>query len=323
MIDVLHALFHKDDSVNVKSGGRVTALLFSCLAVFMLSACGSSGPAKDVTISDAFWVIDNRVSENSGASAFLRFWLVFEEVDLEAEDFASIEIEDPTKTRTWTFDEAEDFEEDFFVGEMNSLFATNYLYSSADDGSTLPIGTYTFTITLKNGRTETGSLLVPAPGSLGTEGRSHVYTENFSRASNPPGGYVALPRRGTIEAATLDPQAASLELTFSATDELVFSGWLVAYDAAGDSIGASDDLRDYETGAVMPGLNEGAGFMTEGTSNRLTLSSSQFEFWEDDTSFEDIAALRLILTDGSQYEGTTSTYDTRSVSGLFEVTLGN
>ena len=307
---------------NVKVHLRGAIALSFLLTLLALSACGSSGSDKQVSVETVYWITENlnRDAEEPGPTARVRFRLIFAEEDLSADDFASIRIEDPSQTLDWVFDETEDFEERFDAEYGN--FLTPFLVSSRlDGGSVLPIGTYTFTITLKNGNSNTATLLVPAPNSLGTDGNSFVYTEDFSGADAPPAGYTPLPRRGTIEAATLE--ADSLDVTFSVESDVIYSGWLWAFDAEGEYVGKSEDLRVYETGTISAGLNGGAALLTDGTSNQLSLSPSRFEFKEG-RSFEDVASIYLVLTDGEQYLGTdTDLWDNRSVSSKFEVSVSD
>ena len=286
-----------------------------CLLSLLLSACGElapsavSVPAQEVTIKDVGWILENRPSgAQAEPSVFAKFWLVFDEHGLGADEFASVRIDAPNGSH-WLYDEPQDFTGNLFSGENGSIFETGYLYSSnLGAGHALPIGTYTFTVTLRSGGSSTRTLLVPAPGSEDTDGNAFVYSEQFEGAASPPEGYVALPKRAAVQSAALDK--ASLTISFTVDDSKVFSGWLWVYDAAGKPIGGSEDLRSYET--------KGAGLLTDGSLNRMTLSAEQFGF-VGGASFEDLAGLELVLTDGWQYPGAERSWDTRSISERFEL----
>lgn len=309
---------------NLKVHLRGAIALSFLLVLLALSACGSSGSDKQVSVERVLWITENRDrdAEEPGPTARVRFRLVFAEDNLTADDFVLIKVENSSQMLNWVFDEAEDFEGRF--DPESSIFFLPYLvFLGLDGGNALPIGTYTFTVTLRNGSSDTATLLVPAPNSSGTDGNSFVYTEDFIGADAPPAVYTPLPERGIIETATLDAQADSLDVTFSVSSDVVYSGWLWAYDVEGDYVGLSEYLRDYETATLSPSLNGGTELLADGTSNQFSLSSAQFEF-EEGYDFEDIAILELVLTDGEQYLGTeTNDYDNRSRSKRFGVSADN
>lgn len=279
-------------------------------------------PQKEVSIERLGWILENRDSSrtSSGATALLRPSVKFADTGLEASDFASIKITSPTGT-SWPYDEASDFEERF--DSENDVFYFFSLYaSSLDGGSYVALGNYTVDVVLKNGNTATKTLLVPAPASSETDGYAFAYTENYANAANPPSDYIALPKRATVESATLDSRTSQLDVAFSVTDDRIYSGWLRLYNAEGEYIGYTEDFRDYEEGTIMSQLNSGTTFFTDGAANTLSVSADQLDFFEPEIdSFADVASVLVVLTDGEQYAGTDSFFDTMSTSSKFDVSM--
>lgn len=297
------------------------------ILALLLAACGGAGtssvPKKQVSIESLGWIIENRDPSlsSSSTSARLRTYINLVDMGLEASDFASVEITDPSDDDGhWFFDTLDEFGDNF--DREYSTFTFTLVDSSRDNGSVMPLGDYVVTLKLKNGNSATQTLSVPAPGSREADGYSFVYTEDYSGAGNPPSNYAALPKRATITNATLDAQASTLDVSFSVTDDMIYSGWLWFYDEAGEFVGYTDYLRNYETGAVMAQLNGGASLLTDGATNTLNLTAASEQLTlVNEASFSDIASVSVVLTDGKQYADTKSSYDTRSRTGKFNVAV--
>ena len=285
------------------------------------SSRNASGSAKTGQHSRA-WVgfIENRdpSRSTSGATAFLRPSIAFTATGLEAADFASIQITSSEGT-SWSYDEAADFEKRF-SSESNIFFFPSLYDSDLEGGAYVALGDYEVKATLKNGNTATKTLLVPAPASAETDGYNFAYTESYANAANPPSDYVALPKRATVESATLDLQASNLEVTFSITDDRIYNGWLRTYNAEGEHLGSSDYFRS-KTDGVMPQLNSGGELRTDGATNTLSVSAEELSFYDADTSLADVAAVLVVLTDGEQYEDIDVYYDAMSTSSEFDVSV--
>ena len=292
------------------------------LALF-LAACGGTSstplPKKEVRVERLGWVLENRSPSESdlGTSARLRTSIKFADTGLEAGDFASVRITDPTDRGIyWLFDDAADFEEKF-NGE-NDVFFANLVVSGQDNGAVMALGTYTYEVVLKNGNSARETLLVPAPGSADTDGYSFVYTEDY--AADPPSNFVALPERAAIQTVTLDLQGARLDVAFSAVGKDIYNGWVWAYDAQGEFVGYSSYFRD-EAGALVPELNGGAALLKDGALNTLSVPEARMDF-VDTASLADVASVVVVLTDGEQYASETHTnHDAMSVSSRADVVV--
>jgi hypothetical protein len=297
------------------------------LILGLLVACdGGSNPGSSVSadLEDSVgWVIGNIPqnfwSDGSGPSAVIDLFITFKDADIEAADIESVEITNSLSPgRNWSY--AADRIADYFYtsqrsGQKRMAFPGLWTSTVALNGSVAYLGTYTVEVELKNGRRGTATLVTPAPGALAADGFSYTYSpEDY--LGTPPSDYVALPRRATIGAVALDTTNNLLTINFSVDDDKVYSGWVLFFDTNGEYLGVAGDFRNFSTEAVFPKLNDGLEFRTDGVSNTLALTPDDISVSSEVSNFSLglIESFRIILTDGKQYLGTESSYDTFSIS---------
>lgn len=312
---------------------RKVLMIFLASSLLLAAiACGSSTPEKQpekqVAIEGIGWTLYNVDpsfwSDGSPESALVGFGIYLSGTRLVANDIKEVTITAPTE-KHWSWPRPQQSIADRF-DVKHQVFTAPWLYVPAyDDGSCLPIGTYSFDIQLSNGTSASKTLLIPAPGQTTTAGAAFVFTENYLYADNPPPGFTPLPKRATIQSAIIDFAQSTLDIDFSVSDGLVYSGWVEFYNTNGDYIGYIGTVnkparfRDYFTDKIASYLNGGSAFHTDGTTNTVSLKKAQLYF-EDSASFEDVAFVRLILTDGKQYASTDYGFDTMSISAAVGVT---
>ena len=290
---------------------RILYLFIAVLLGFSCLSCDSSDDSSgsSVSINSVGWVLENIdesfFSADDPASAFINFWVNLEANSLVASDIDSIAIYAPSGTY-WEFDDQSDIEY-YFDTEDDTIGGWLRLYSSSHP-DTVELGTYEFKINFTGGESKEYSLNIPAPGMTSTGGYSYCYSpENYDEVS----GYKALPSKAVDLYLGME---GNVYAEFSVTDDIVYNAMLWFYDNSGDYIGKSAWLRDFETGAISSVLNGGDGFYTTiETYNFVDLSSSDIDF-EDGYGIDDINSMRVVLTDGKQYEGESATYDSRSIS---------
>lgn len=295
------------------------------LTVCLLAACGQPpGATVSAELEDVVgWYIGNIPqnfwSDGSGPSVVIDLFVSFKDANIEATDIETVEITNSlSPTRSWSY--AADRIADYFYtsqssGKKRLAFPGLWTSSIAANGSVAYLGTYTVEVKLKNGKRDTATLVTPAPSSLTASGYGYTYSpEDY--VGTPPSDYVALPRRATIGAVALDATNNSLTLNFSVNDDKVYSGWILFFDANKEYLGAAGDFRDFSTDAVHPKLNNGLEFHTDGVSNTLALTPTDIIISSDVSNFSlsMIKSFRIVLTDGKQYLGTDSSYDTYSLS---------
>lgn len=310
--------------VNMKSKYRLALVLISmCIASLQFTACSANGvqqpvPKKTVTIQDVGWVIENIATDYwyspTSATAFISFWLSFEETDLSASDIASVTVTSPTGLY-WVLDDPADTA--YFYDEQGHYYGGWIRFWSTSDSanaSVIPIGNYTFEVALANGNSDTVTGIIPAPGSTTTGGNSYAYTEDY--AGSPPYGYVALPRRATIQSAQVNVLADTFTANFAVTDSKVYNGYLWLYDSTGEYIGMSPWFRNTTSKSVAAFINGGAAIYNDGTANTITLHTADIEF-DGIHSLQDISSIRINLSDGAQYAAVNRSYDTLSRSSKY------
>jgi hypothetical protein len=301
--------------------------------LFMLVACdqgGTPGPTQSDELEDSVgWFIGNLPqdtwSDGSGPSAVLDLYVSFKSPTIAATDLESAKITNSLLTgSSWTFDQSELANIFYTIQDGDKRIARlafNNIWSDnpAANGSVLYLGTYTIEVTLKNGKRDTATLTVPAPGSLTASGYSYTYTEDFT--GTPSSDYVALPKRATPQSAALNAAGDALAINFSVNDDRIYSGWVLLYDAAGKFLGLSDAFQDFETRQPNPKLNNGQGVFVNGTTNLLSLTAADINLADDVTNFSlgMVKRYKVVLMDGKQYLGTKSGYDTYSISSFATV----
>jgi hypothetical protein len=296
------------------------------LILSVLVACdGGSNPGSSVSadLEDSVgWYIGNIPqnfwSDGSGPSAAIDLFVSFKDANIEAADIETVEITNSlSPTRSWSY--AADRIADYFYtsqssGQKRLTFPGLWTNTIAANGSVAYLGTYTVEVELKNGKRDTATLVTPAPGSTAA-GYNYTYSpEDY--VGTPPSDYVALPRRATIGAVALDATNDSLTINFSVNDDKVYSGWILFFDANKEYLGGAGDFQDFSSEAVHPKLNNGLEFRTDGVSNTLALSPTDIIVSSQISNFSlsMIKSFRIVLTDGKQYLGTDSSYDTYSLS---------
>jgi hypothetical protein len=278
------------------------------LTVVLLIFAGCPDPnSQSITISGVGWYIDNIdpsywTSSPPTAHAFFRFDIAYSGSSISAGDVNSIRVTAPDAVywepplSSCTFD------------TQNKRIYLPALFESSNIDS-LPIGIFTFLVTLANGTTATRTLLVPAPNSTTTGTYTRVYTEDIA----PPATSTPLVTRATLGAHS--NAAGTLTINFTVTDSKVYNGYVWLYDAANTYIGyTTTRFRDSANGNVLTKLNGGGAYNTNGTNNIITLTNSDITY-QSGKSFADINKFIVVLTDGLQYTpGSYSGADCRSIS---------
>jgi hypothetical protein len=181
-----------------------------------------------------------------------------------------------------------------------------------------PIGPMRAEVKLRNGADSSAVFNVPAPGSTTTGTYTTMYTED---ATSPPLASAPMVRRATLGATnTVTAATQTITITFSVADTKVYDGWVWFYDISKTYLGMSKVFMNPAIGVASPFL-AGSVLHTDGTTNTLTLSPSDVSLVSGKT-FDQIAAARVVLTDGAQYPSTTLLrWDCQSISALAPLTV--
>jgi hypothetical protein len=281
-------------------------------ALVILSACRSTPstlpPTLSANIERVNWSIGNIPANfwqgGSGPAVVLNLYVYLESTVLEATDIKSISIRNSIdETRSWSY-EASDIPINFFIlDDEKKYLKLENIYSSAisDNSSVLFLGTYTVTVELQSGESDTEEIKMTAPNSLEAGSYRYTYsTEDYD--GTPPNDYVALPKRANVTA-RLNPANSVLTINFSVDDERVYSGWVNFYNQEGVFLGQLGGyFRDFSDGSIHPKLNTGDSFNTSGAENTLKVNLGDLDKAANDFKLSDIAKVFVALSDGKQHE---------------------
>jgi hypothetical protein len=200
--------------------------------------------------------------------------------------------------------------------DANSFSAEDHLILSRLERLTyishcIPIGTYNFEVKLTNGYSAVTSFTVPAPGSTTTQSITHVYTEDLSFSF--PLNYTPMLKRAIISSGGVY-NGNTITVNFSSADNLLYSGRLLLYSAAGDMLGISDVFRNYHGQCLI--CNNGNALYNNGANNQINVNAANITF-DSSNTMDDIAGCSIFLTDVAQYTGISYIYNCCSYSAIY------
>jgi hypothetical protein len=307
---------------------KYTSFLIMCYVFFIfLAACSESEPI-DVgealpDIDTVEWNIGNIPAtfwpDSSGPTAIINFFVYFKSATLQASDLKSVTITNSlTPDNSWNYVSSELAGRVLSTTDNKKYLSLKNVFSDnvAENGSVIFLGVYTITIELQNGKTASQEVNISAPNGLTAGIYTHVYSpEDFS--GKVLATYTALPKRATIDSVNLNSSGNAMIIKFSANDNKIYSGWVMFYDTEGTLLGQTKaNFRDFSSGDIHPKLNGGKAFHIDGTLNTLRIGMADIEKASANSTFtvSDVATIHIALSDGKQYEGTSSSYATYSYS---------
>jgi hypothetical protein len=306
-------------------GKAMSKWLLRLFTLLILSACAETPTAPTPTLSPnikiiqwsmgniptAFW------TNGSGPSAVLNLYIYFESSILEASHLKTVTIRNSVdETRFWTYQG--DSLASFFLtlpGTEEKVLALENLFTStiSENSSVLFLGTYTVTVELQGGESDTEEIVLTAPNSLETGSYKYIFSSE-DYADTPTNDYVAMPKRATISSAKLNPAKTLITIKFSVDDDRIYSGWVNFYNQDGDFLGQLDDyFRNFSSGAIHPKLNAGISLNTDGTENILKVSLANIEKTAE-FDLSDVTKVFVALSDGKQHESKAKRFNFYSYS---------
>lgn len=281
------------------------------IAVFILSCdiLQDDTKKKTVTIDSLGWLLINETKDDDedldDNSVKIVFYIRLAEDDIEGTDISSLEVTSDVGDTSWNI---EDFD-DRYDGDI----ITVRLYRSSYP-DLMPIGNYTFDITLTNGNSDSYVFNVPAPNSTTIDEFKYIYNEDYiSSHSDLSSEYVQLPQRAGNIDGDYNINDETLTIDFSINQSIIYNGTVLLYND-GTYIGYTTYFRDFTTGKVNSLTNSGEDYYVNGESNTINITDSDVTFTESPYSISDITSFIIMLTDGYQYEGNEYSYDSCSYS---------
>lgn len=295
---------------------KIIVMLILCLT-FAGCATRPAKSKKTATISQVGWILSNldpdiNFCPQDHGNIYVSFFIDFHDKNISSSDIDYLNIKSPTG-KYWHFHSQEDIES--IMKSNNYDIAVNHVHIE-DSPNLLPLGEYTFEVVLHNGNRDTEKLNVSAPGSTDTDGNIRVYTEEYKLAANPPEKFISMPKRATISNVSLNEENSQLNVNFSVDDSIIFNVWLYFYSSNNEYVGMTEYLRNFETGELSNVLNNGMDFYIEGSDNIVKLEADDIIFADNKSAMKDISIVRVALSDGRQYNDSSITYDTESISSM-------
>jgi hypothetical protein len=290
--------------------------LLTAMAGLALACTGSDAAWPTATVTGVGWYEENidpsfLISPPpNGNTAFFDFWLHYDgDIAFGDLQYARVYLPDGS---FWNLAPTADF-----LDTTNKTIGGWRRWWWSASPHLLPIGPMRAEVKLKSGLDSSYSFSVPVPGSSTSGTYATMYTDD---ATSPSLASAPMVRRATPGATnTVTAATQTITITFSVVDTKVYDGWVWFYDTFHTYLGVSKYLTDPATGVASP-LLAGSVLHTDGTTNTLTLSASDVSLVSGKT-FDQIAAARVVLTDGAQYTSTTHLrYDCRSISALAPLT---
>lgn len=293
-------------------------VLSMTLLPLLLLGCGGSSSSPSFTIAGVSWVEENidpsfwQTAPPNGQTAFYDFWIDYTG-DIASGDIEYARVYGPGVA--WTIN----YSSTLFSATNKQIGGYGRWYDGVNP-NLLPIGFLQVEVKLNSGADARYWIDVPAPASTTAGGYTTMHTEDLLP---PPPTSAPMVRRATIGATnTLTPSTQTIRIAFSVDDAKVYDGFVWFYDASGNYLGGFFNFRDPTTGSISARL-AGSSLHTDGTSNTLTLQSTDLQF-DAGASFGQIARFGIGLTDGAQYVPQASgkiRRDCRSISAITALTL--
>jgi hypothetical protein len=258
---------------------RFMTTTYILVILFLLNACTQTptsptpNPTLSADIKTINWSMGNVPvsfwNSDSKPSAVLNLYIYFQSTILEASHIKTVTIRNSVdQSRFWTYEDDEllpHFVTQSSTQEKYLRLENLYTTALSKNSSVLFLGTYTLTVELQNGDSDTKAVVMTAPNSLEADGFSYAYSpEDY--AGTPLNTYVSLPKRATVISAKRNSAGTVITIKFSVDDEKVYSGWVNFYNQEGRFLGQSDGyFRNFYDGSIHPKLNAGKVFHTDGT----------------------------------------------------------
>jgi hypothetical protein len=297
--------------------------LLAAVTLQVGAGCGGSSssapPGPSLTITSLGWAEENIDPSNwttappNGQTAFYDFWIHYSG-DIAYSDIQYARVYLPTGSY-WNIAA----NPQHFDGTKRVIGGWVRWYWGSQP-NVLPIGSLQVEVKLTDGSDAQYTAFIPAPGSTVAGTYTTMHSED---ATSPPPMSAPMLRRATLgPTQTLTAATQTLSVTFSVVDPNVHDGFVWLYDASDTYVGGFFYFVDTSTGLASPRL-AGSTLYNDGTMNTLTVSAGDL-FFATGGSFDQIAGVRVVLTDGAQYGLVANgavRYDCRSVSAPGQLTI--
>ncbi|WP_028972424.1 hypothetical protein [Spirochaeta cellobiosiphila] len=177
-------------------------------------------------------------------------------------------------------------------------------------GDTLRTKNYQFVFSRNDGSLSMISFNIPAPGEHNAGDYEYI-TIAPSLAAEP--SYA--PMLSTAENIKARREEDKILIDFTIDSEIVYNGYVICYDDMRNYVGISYDFRN-KNQSMSEDLNSSQDFRKDGSLNNLELHSDDI-ILESGYTMDNIEKVVIVLTDGNQYQNSSS--DCKSFSAAIAV----
>jgi sulfatase modifying factor 1 len=260
---------------------------------------GGGGSSDPLTVEITGWYMENadesavsKYGDKANATAYIYISLKVKDPD-GIDDVIYVEVSNP-QDRYWILRDSSSGI-DLYDPEYKRFIA-NGLWSSVNPNSII-LGQYTAFVLDSDFNSATNTINFSSPGTTLPE-EGFIYSEDYKRVTD---GGIEMLKRASITNFVKGEDSITIE--FQVDDTRVFNGYVWIYDGSPEYITYSDYFINT--------INYGSGIFNDGTTNTLTIQSSDLDLGS--YTWDDINGFHVILTDGVQYSPK-ETWDHRSVS---------
>ena len=290
------------------------SIILTTIFVFSFINCSNNNVVdKDVTISSAGWIYHNvstsyqhlywNTDTSITATAYIQFEVHLSNSLLKEDDISSF----TATSGDITFDVPSGI---FHLVDSSSggkVLYSSWWYRNNSSSHRIPLGPWTFTVTLNNGNSDSYKTTFSKPGSSTIVANSWAVTEDYG---TPGQDDFPMVKRADVTSAEFNSSTGILTVSFSIEDPMARDGWVNILNENREYVGGSNSF-----------LSEGRTFQNNGSNNTYSFDIANYPEISFDINL--IHYVYVDIVDGYQYDGTSSegVYDCMSKSELKQITL--
>jgi hypothetical protein len=288
---------------------RYTIIIFVFVLLFLMGCKNNDNPvssqSQNLKITNIGWIYTNHPSDINGGHLDLDIILHYSGASLQPNEISYFKM--TAAGGTWT----PPITSTNLLDSLSEIVQAFYSSSLSSNASVMPIGSYGFELKLTDGTDVSQTIVFPAPGSSSTNGYSFIYTEDYTGGTT--GSFARMIRRPTFNSVTKVND--TITATFTNSDTLFYNGYIWFYNSSGSYIGGLPWFRNITTKALSNVINKGVTIYSDGMTHNVVKFTQQNCVIYSPASFNDIYSMRIIVTDGIQYQNNPGrSYDCRAVS---------
>ena len=284
-------------------------LFLVCICMIPIACSSPTAPTKSIQITTVSWFYENNPPDRNNGHLNMGITVYYSGSSIQTNDLCSLVITTPSLH--WKLLAGSN---GVTVNDSSQSISV-ILYSNAlsNNASVLPIDSFFFNTTLNNGASTSKAISIFAPGMTSANGNKFTYSQDYS--GSVPVTFVQTIRRPTVDSCYLSNN--SILIKFKINDSLFYNGFVWFYNSSGTYIGGTSFFRNLFLKTLSQFINSGSTLYSDSLNDNLAVIGTQDCVFGQPYSFKDIYSVRVVTTDGRQYQSVpNSGYSYRSVSPL-------